>query len=65
MSALPGASARVVRAMELEILRQQKGGQHLQASGADQYGHVRIQGVLDLAALAEVTELAMKREFKI
>lgn len=56
-----GRCARVTRAMELEVMRQLKAGGLISATGIDFDGRMVIHGTLDLAALAEVTETAMRR----
>lgn len=59
----PRAAAAVIRAMARELVRQQKEGTLIRASWTEDPSVLTVEGRIDLAMLALVTERAMSREF--
>ena len=61
---IPGRSLRVVRALEQELMRQLREGLLCTCSTADSMGRADVAGTLDLAALADATEVALRKELR-
>ena len=53
----------VVRAMMQELQRQTREGTLISASSIDANGHIVVEGKIDLAMLAFVTEAVLGQEF--
>lgn len=63
MSARLGPAWVIVNAMAAELRRQTREGTLLIAQSVDDRGGVVIEGRLDLAALAHVTEMTLRDRF--
>jgi hypothetical protein len=59
----PRAALSVVRTIYRELQRQSREGELKHCEGLDENGRVKIAGVVDLAVLAYMLELALRREF--
>ena len=55
----------VVRAMAAELLRQERDGGLLHAGTMNDSAQMHVGGTIDLVRLADVTEQALRAEFKL
>lgn len=59
----PGAAAAVIRAMARELVRQQREGSMITVSMTEDPACYTVEGRVNLAMLAMVTEAIMRAEF--